>query len=132
MPSITRTLRSFTGVALAALFVMPALAAAQTQAAGSATTGDEYCMYPRAKTDTPEIGPLPCDTSRPYMIGHSNLGSSRIPENSEYNTGPKSHLNPDGSVPAAVDSSDHVDGTSASPSSDLGANSYHVPDVEAP
>lgn len=132
MLCITRTVRLLTGVAMAALFAMPALAAAQTEAPESATTGDEYCMYPRGKTDTPEIGPLPCDTSRPYMIGHSNLGSARIPENSEYNTGPKSHLNPDGSVPSAVDSSDHIDGTSASPSSDLGANSYRTPDVEAP
>jgi hypothetical protein len=131
MPSITRTVRRLTFVALATMLAMPALAAAQTQASGSPTTGDEFCIYPGRTTDTPETGPLPCDTKRPYMIGHSNLGGNRISADSEHNFGPKSHLNPDGSVPS-VDSSEHNDGTAASPSSEPSANSYRVPDVEAP
>jgi hypothetical protein len=131
MPTSSRTVRVVTVASMLAMFAMPALAAAQ--AAPSATTDDEFCLYPGRTTDTPEIGAMPCDTSRPYMIGHRGFGSSRIPADSEYSNGPKSHLNPDGSVPAAADSADHSEGPSASPSSsDADANSYPSPGVEAP
>jgi hypothetical protein len=133
MSTTVRWIRVGTLVSMLAMLAMPTLAAAQSASndATSTTTGDEFCLYPGKKTDTPETGPMPCDTSRPYMIGHSSLGGGRISSDSEHNVGPKSHLNPDGSVPSAAEAVDHTDGTSASPSSS-DANSGRTPDVEAP
>jgi hypothetical protein len=113
MSTTVRRIRLITLISTLAMLAMPALATAQSASndARSATTGDEYCLYPGKTTDTPETGPLPCDTSRTYMIGHRTLGG--------------------GSAPAAAESADQTDGSSASPSS-ADANSNRIPDVEAP
>ena len=107
-----RFLRLVMVVSATAVLGAPVIASAQTPAAGSAATEGDVCIYLQGKTDTPEIGPLPCDTSRRYMIGQSGFGSSRIPADS-----------------TSTDSSE-PDGTSASPSSD--ANSDRSIDTEAP
>ena len=114
-----RFLRLVMVVSATAVLGAPVIASAQTPAAGSAATEGDVCVYLDGKTDTPEIGPLPCDTSRRYMTGRSGFGSS----------GPKSHL--DGGAPAATSTdSSEPDGTSASPSSD--ASSDRSIDTEAP
>ena len=124
-----RFLRLVMVVSATAVLGAPVIASAQTPAAGSAATEGDVCIYLQGKTDTPEIGPLPCDTSRRYMIGRSELGSSRIPADSEFSSGPKSHL--DGGAPGATSTdSSEPDGTSASPSSD--ASSDRSIDTEAP
>src|SRR5438552_8192160 len=110
--------RLVTFVSVTTMLVTPAIASAESPAARPAGTDDRVCIY-QGKTDTPEIGPLPCDTSRRYMIGRSGFGSS----------GPKSHL--DGGAPGATSTdSSEPDGTSASPSSD--ASSDRSIDTEAP
>jgi hypothetical protein len=115
-----------------ALLVTAAVAAEDNASNGAAATGDEYCIYTQGShTDTPEIGPLPCDTSRPYMIGHSGLGSPRIPENSEFNFGPKSHLGGGDASPGSAESPERTEGTLASPPTP-NANTDRLPDVEAP
>ena len=63
------------------------------------------------------------------MIGHSGLGSTRIPADSEFSTGPKSHLDGGASGTTATDSSEPA-GASASPSSDT--NPDRSFDTEAP
>ena len=102
-------------VSVTTMLVTPALASEESPAARPAGTDDRVCLY-QGRTDTPEIGPLPCDTSRPHMIGRSGFSSSRIPADSEFSTGPKSHINAGGSGPASESSSEPVEGTSASPS----------------
>jgi len=93
-----------------ALLVTAAAAAQDNASNGAAATGDEYCIYTQgSRTDTPEIGPLPCDTSRPYMIGHSGLGSG----------------------PASAESPEPTEGTLASPPTP-NANTDRSPDIEAP
>ena len=75
-------------VSVTAMLATPAIASEESPAARPEGSDDTFCIY-QGRGDTPEIGPLPCDTSRPYMIGRS--GFSRSP------------------------SSEPVDGTSASP-----------------
>ncbi|HEY3099084.1 MAG TPA: hypothetical protein VGL14_09260 [Methylomirabilota bacterium] len=120
-----RFLRLVMVVSVTAVLGAPVVASAEDPAAGD---GD-VCIYLQGKTDTPEIGPLPCDTSRRYMIGRSELGSSRIPADSEFSSGPKSHLDGTGSAATATESSEPA-GTSASPSSE--ATSDRSIDTEAP
>jgi hypothetical protein len=107
-----RSLRLLTLVSLIAALAMPLGASAQAQATRGAD--DEYCVYLQSKTDTPEIGPLPCDTSRRYMIGHGGFGTHTTPAVSEPGTGT------DASSPAA------------SPRGDADASPDRSPDVEAP
>ena len=115
-----------------AVLVTAAVAAEDNATNAAAATGDEYCIYTQgSRTDTPEIGPLPCDTSRPYMIGHSGLGSPRIPENSEFNNGPKSHLGGGDAGPSSVQSPEATEGTLASPPAP-DVNSDRSNDIEAP
>ena len=110
-----RFLRLVMVVSATAVLGAPVIASAQTPAAGSAATEGDVCIYLQGKTDTPEIGPLPCDTSRRYMTGRSGFG--------------KSHL--DGGAPGTTSTdSSEPDGTSASPSSD--ASSDRSIDTEAP
>jgi hypothetical protein len=101
-------------LSITVMLVTPALAADETAAPGTAPSGTQFCIYLDGRTDTPETGPLPCDTSRRYMLGTSTLGSSRVPADSEFSTsGPKSHLaapptdSTEGSAP--------LEGTLASP-----------------
>src|SRR2546430_3087319 len=82
--------RLVTFVSVTTMLVTPAIASAESPAARPAGTDDRVCIY-QGRTDTPEIGPLPCDTSRPYMIGRSGFSSSRIPSASEFNNGPFWH-----------------------------------------
>src|SRR5438105_10647104 len=105
-------------VVMAAMVVLgaPVFASAEDPAAGSAASDGDVCIYLQGNTDTPEIGPLPCDTSRRYMIGPSELGSSRMPADSEFSSGPRSYL--DGASDATATDSAEPTGTSASPSSD--------------
>ena len=110
-----RWLRPVMFVSVTTMLVTPAIASAESPAARPAGTDDRVCIY-QGRTDTPEIGPLPCDTSRPYMIGRSGFSSSRIPSASEFNNGPLSHIDAGGSGPASESSSEPVEGTSASPS----------------
>jgi len=110
-----RWLRLVMVVSVTMMLATPAIASEERPAAKPAGTDDRVCLY-QGRTDTPEIGPLPCDTSRPHMIGRSGLSSSRIPADSEFSTGPKSHINAGGSGPASESSSEPVEGTSASPS----------------
>ena len=110
-----RWLRLVMFVSVTTMLVTPAIASAESPAARPAGTDDRVCIY-QGRTDTPEIGPLPCDTSRPYMIGRSGFSSSRIPSASEFNNGPLSHIDAGGSGPASESSSEPVEGTSASPS----------------
>ena len=122
-----RSRRFITVASVTTMLVTPALALAQNPAAKPAAAGGDFCVYFQGRTDTPEVGPLPCDTSRPYMIGHSVLGSSRIPADSEFSYGPKSHL--DGSGAASSGSSEPADGSSASPGD---ASSDRSTEIEAP
>jgi len=102
--SMTMTLVTLITSAL----VTPALAEEGNSAA-------EFCIYTDGRTDTPETGPLPCDTSRRYMIGHVGFGSSRIPADSEFSTsGPKSHLDSDTGA-SSSDAAGPSDDTMASP-----------------
>ena len=110
-----RWLRLVMFVSVTMMLVTPALASEERPAARPAGTDDRVCLY-QGRTDTPEIGPLPCDTSRPYMTGRSGFSSSRIPSASEFNNGPLSHIDAGGSGPASESSSEPVEGTSASPS----------------
>jgi len=124
-----RLLRLVMAVSATAVLGAPVLASAEDAAAGSAPSDGDVCIYLQSKTDTPEIGPPPCDTSRRYMIGRSEFGSSRIPADSEFSSGPRSHLDGAASGVTPTDSSE-PDGTSASPSSDAGAD--RSIDAEAP
>jgi hypothetical protein len=129
MPLNHRCLRFITVASVTTMLVMPALAAAQAPNSTPAATGGDFCIYLQGRTDTPEVGPLPCDTSRPYMIGHSGFGSSRIPADSEFSYGPKSHLDEGGSGAASSGPSEPADGSSASPGD---ATSERSTDIEAP
>lgn len=114
--------RLVTFVSVTTMLVTPAIASAESPAARPAGTDDRVCIY-QGRTDTPEIGPLPCDTSRPHMIGRSGFSSSRIPADSEFSNGPLSHINGGGSGPASESSSEPAEGTSASPAmSDVNPN----------
>ena len=124
-----RFLRLVMVVSATAVLGAPVIASAQTPAAGSAATEGDVCIYLQGKTDTPEIGPLPCDTSRRYMIGRSELGSARMPADSEFSSGPKSYLDGAASGATATDSAEPT-GTSASPSSD--ASGERSGETEAP
>jgi hypothetical protein len=102
-------------VSVTTMLVTPALASEESPAARPAGTDDRVCLY-QGRTDTPEIGPLPCDTSRPHMTGRSAFSSSRIPADSEFSTGPLSHIDVGGSGRPSESSSEPVEGASASPS----------------
>jgi len=117
-----RWLRLVMFVSVTMMLVTPALASEERPAARPAGTDDRVCLY-QGRTDTPEIGPLPCDTSRPHMIGRSGFSSSRIPADSEFSNGPLSHINGGGSGPASESSSKPAEGASASPAmSDVNPN----------
>ena len=117
-----RWLRLVMFVSVTTMLVTPALASEERPAARPAGTDDRVCLY-QGRTDTPEIGPLPCDTSRPHMIGRSGFSSSRIPADSEFSNGPLSHINGGGSGSASESSSESADGVSASPAmSDVNPN----------
>jgi len=125
-----RWLRLVTAVSVTTMLVTPAIASEERPAARPAGTDDSVCIY-QGRSDTPEIGPLPCDTSRPYMIGRSGFSSSRIPSDSEFSNGPLSHIDVGGSGPASASSSDPVEGASASPPmADVNAN--RSLDIQAP
>lgn len=101
-------------LSVSTMLVPPAIASEADSAARQTGSQGDFCVYMKGAGDTPEIGPLPCDTSRPYMIGHSGFGSSRIPADSEFSSGPKSHIDAHW-PPASGESSEPADGTSASP-----------------
>src|SRR5215470_991711 len=89
----TRSVRLVMFVSITAMLVTPALAADERGAPGTAPSAAQFCIYLDGRTDTPETGPLPCNTSRRSMVGTSGLGGSRVPADSEFSTsGPKSHL----------------------------------------
>src|SRR5213078_4341971 len=99
-----RCLRFVTFLSVTTMLVTPALAA-----------DDSVCIYPGGSGDTPGVGPLPCDASRPYMIERRGFGSSRVPSASEFNNGPLSHTEVGGSEP--------VEAPSASPpAADVNSN----------
>ena len=115
MRTSCRCLRLVTFVSMTMMVVAPAIAAEENAPAGAATA-NQFCIYQDGRTDTPETGPLPCDTSRRYMIGTTGFGSSRIPADSEFSTGPRSHLEaPEGSGAGSIESSGPHEGTMASP-----------------
>jgi len=124
-----RFLRLVMVTAAMAVLGAPVFASAEDPAAGSAASDGDVCIYLQGNTDTPEIGPLPCDTSRRYMIGRSELGSARMPADSEFSSGPRSYLDGAASGATATDSAEPT-GTSASPSSD--ASGEPSIDTEAP
>jgi hypothetical protein len=117
-------------VSVTTMLVTPAIASEESPAAKPAGTDDSVCIY-KGRSDTPEIGPLPCDTSRPYMIGRSGFSSSRIPSASEFNNGPLSHIDVSGSGPASQSASEPIEGTSASPAM-ADVNPNRSIDIEAP
>ena len=112
-----RCLRLVMFVSVTVMLVTPALAADETAAPGAAPSGTQFCIYLDGRTDTPETGPLPCNTSRRYMLSTSGLGSSRMPADSEFSTsGPKSHLAaPPTPGTDSTEGSAPLEGTLASP-----------------
>ena len=102
-----RVLRLVTLVSVTTMLVTPAMASQESATDNRAASDDAFCIY-RGSDDTPELGPLPCDTSRRYMIGQQNMGRS----------------------PAAIDSAEPADGSSAFPRGDADADRAN--DVEAP
>jgi hypothetical protein len=113
----SRCLRVVMFVSITLMLVTPALAADESAAPGAAPSGTQFCVYLDGRTDTPETGPLPCNTSRRYMLGTSGFGSSRVPADSEFSTsGPKSHLAaPPASGIDSTEGSAPLEGTLASP-----------------
>ena len=113
----TRCLRLVMFLSLTLMLVTPALAADESAAPSSAVSSNQFCIYLDGRTDTPETGPVPCDTSRRYMIGTTGFGSSRIPADSEFSTtGPRSHATaPPSSDTGSVENSGPLEGTLASP-----------------
>lgn len=112
-----RCLRLVMFVSVTVMLVTPALAADETAAPGAAPSGTQFCIYLDGPTDTPETGPLPCNTSRRYMLSTSGLGSSRMPADSEFSTsGPNSHLAaPPTPGSDSTEGSAPLEGTLASP-----------------
>jgi len=133
MRTSCRCLRLVTFVSMTMMLVTPAIAAEEKAPAGAAATTNQFCIYLDGRTDTPETGPLPCDTSRRYMMGTSGFGSSRIPADSEFSTsGPRSHLAaPPTSGDGSIEHSGPLDGTLASPPAP-DSNSDRGTGVEAP
>jgi hypothetical protein len=125
-----RCLRFVTFLSVTTMLVTPAVASEERPAPSPAAAAEPFCIYP-GNGDAPDVGPLPCDASRPYMIGRRGFGSSRIPSGSEFSNGPLSHTEVGGSGPAPVDSSEPVDGTSASPPA-ADVNSNRSIDIQAP
>ena len=82
-----------------------------------AAAGTQFCMYLDGRTDTPETGPLPCDTSRRYMLGTSSLGT-RAPADSTFGNG-------------SVEGSGPLEGTLASPPTP-DSNFDRNTDIQAP
>jgi hypothetical protein len=131
MRTRSRGLQLVTFGSLTLMLASPAIAADEHGPAGAAAT-KQFCIYQDGRTDTPETGPMPCDTSRRYMIGTSELGSSRIPADTEYSTGPRSHLGaPPSSATGSIENSGPSDGTMASPPAP-GSSWDRGMDVEAP
>ncbi len=118
-----RCLRFVTFLSLTTMLVTPALASEERPAASPAAADDSVCIYPGGSGDTPGVGPLPCDASRPYMIERRGFGSSRVPSASEFNNGPLSHTEVGGSEP--------VEAPSASPPA-ADVNSNRSIDIQAP
>src|SRR2546426_12646689 len=85
-----RCLRFVTFLSVTTLLVTPALASEERPAASPAAADDSVCIYPGGSGDTPGVGPLPCDASRPYMIERRGFGSLRGPSPAEVNNGPVS------------------------------------------
>lgn len=113
----TRCFRLVMLLSLTLMLVTPALAADESAAPVPAGSSNQYCIYLDGRTDTPETGPLPCNTSRRYMMGTTGFGSSRIPADSEFSTtGPRSHVTaPPSSDTGSVENSGPLEGTLASP-----------------
>ena len=113
----TRCLRLVMFLSVTLMLVTPALAADESAAPAPAGRSDQVCIYMDGRTDTPETGPVPCDTSRRYMMGTTGFGSSRIPADTEFSTsGPRSHVTaPSGSDTGSVEHSVPLEGTLASP-----------------
>jgi hypothetical protein len=132
MRTRSRSLRLVTFGSLTLMLASPAIAAdARGGPAGAAAT-KQFCIYQDGHTDTPETGPMPCDTSRRYMIGTSELGSPRIPADTEFSTGPRSHLGaPPSAATGSIENSGPSEGTMASPP-EPGSNGDRGIDVEAP
>lgn len=115
MSTRSRCVRLVTCLSMTTLLVTPALTLVTPARAEDGSSATEFCIYQDGRTDTPETGPLPCDTSRRYMIGHVGFGSSRIPADSEFSTaGPKSHLDSDTGA-SSSDAAGPSDDTMASP-----------------
>jgi hypothetical protein len=107
-----RCIRLVTACSMTAMLVAPAIAADETGSTGVAPTANQFCIYLDGRTDTPETGPMPCNSSRRYMIGSTGLGGSPIPTD---------------------DSSGPNDATMASPATPgSNSNSNRGADVEAP
>jgi hypothetical protein len=127
MRTTRRCVRLMTFLSLTMMLATPAIASDEKAAAGAAAAEDQFCIYQDGRTDTPETGPLPCDTSRRYMIGRIGFGSPRIPADSEFSTaGPKSHLEP---APSSHDAPGADEGTMASPAT---PDVERSPGIEAP
>src|SRR2546428_13287434 len=97
-----RCLRFVTFLSVTTMLVTPALASEERPAASPAAADDSVCIYPGGSGDTPGVGPLPCDASRPYMIERRGFGSSRGPSASEFNNGPVSHTAGGGARPGGA------------------------------
>ena len=89
-------------VSVTTMLATPAIASEESPAAKPAETDDSFCIYTQGRTDTPETGPLPCDTSRPYMSGHS--GFSRSPSSEPVDGTSASPAMPDGNPNRSMDS----------------------------
>ena len=113
----TRCLRLAMFLSVTLMLVPPVLAADESAAPGPAGSSNQVCIYLDGRTDTPETGPLPCNTSRRYMMGPTGFGSSRIPADSEFSTsGPRSHVAaPPSADTSSVENSGPLEGTLASP-----------------
>ena len=64
-----RVPRVITSVSLAPLSVASGAVAQNSAGVTSGDASGRSCLYRSLAGDAPEIGPLPCDLSRPYTIG---------------------------------------------------------------
>src|SRR2546429_7376129 len=85
-----RCLRFVTFLSVTTMLVTPALASEERPAASPAAADDSVCIYPGGSGDTPGVGPLPCDASRPYMIERRGFSASRGSSASQVNKHPLS------------------------------------------
>src|SRR2546427_7043212 len=99
-----RCLRFVTFLSVTTMLVTPALASEERPAASPAAADDSVCIYPGGSGDTPGVGPLPCDASRPYMIERRGFGSCRAPSPSALHNSPVSPTRGGGSPPGEAPS----------------------------